>query len=72
MPSIKPLLPVLLAAAGAVASATPPPPQQADLRRVLKQVQHAPPATAVRKLSAEERAELRRQLREARQQRRRP
>jgi hypothetical protein len=55
-----------------VASPTPPPPQQADLRRVLKQVQHAPPATAVRKLSAEERAELRRQLREARQQRRRP
>lgn len=69
---MKSFLPALLALAGLAASAAPPPLEKADLRRVLSQVQHTPAATAQRKLSPEQRAELRRQLKEARQLKRRP
>lgn len=69
---MKSLAPALWVLAATAASASPPVPQQADLRRVLTQVQHAPPSAALRKLSPEQRAELRRQLQEARQPRRRP
>lgn len=62
----------VLLAATAAASATQPSPQRADLRSVLTSAQRAPVPPAVRALSAEQRAELRRQIQEAQRARRRP
>ena len=65
---MKYLLAVLAGALFAGAHASPPPRPASDLRHVLQQVKSGG-GTATRQLSAEDRAELRRQVQEAAQPR---
>ena len=60
----------VLALASLAAGATPPAQNGADLRRLLSQARQGTAAPAPRQLSPAQRAELRRQLSEARQSRR--
>jgi len=60
----------LLALASLAAAASPPAQSGADLRRLLTQEGQGAAAPAPRQLSPDQRAELRRQLSEARQSRR--
>jgi hypothetical protein len=60
----------LIALAGLAAGATPPPRDGADLRRLLAQSRQGSAPPAPRQLSPDQRAELRRQLGDARPVRR--
>jgi hypothetical protein len=60
----------MLALASLAAQATPPAHNGADLRRLLTQTSQGAPAPTPRQLSPDQRAELRRQLGDARPSRR--